>query len=44
MKKRQISLGLNIIAEGVEEEEQIQFLKEKNAILAQGYYFMTDKK
>ncbi|PHA01166.1 GGDEF domain-containing protein [Bacillus pseudomycoides] len=33
------TLGLNVIAEGVEEAEQIQFLKEKNAILAQGYYF-----
>lgn len=33
------TLGLNIIAEGVEDAEQVQFLKEKNAIVAQGYYF-----
>lgn len=33
------TLGLSIIAEGVEKIEQIQFLKDKNAILAQGYYF-----
>ncbi|PGZ11208.1 GGDEF domain-containing protein [Bacillus cereus] len=33
------TLGLNIIAEGVEKAEQIQFLKEKNVKLAQGYYY-----
>ncbi|KEK23370.1 sensor domain-containing protein [Bacillus gaemokensis] len=33
------TLGVNVIAEGVEEAEQIQFLKEKNVLLAQGYYF-----
>lgn len=33
------TLGLNVIAEGVEEIEQIQFLKDKNAVYAQGYYF-----
>ena len=33
------TLGLNVIAEGVEEIEQIQFLKDKNAVYTQGYYF-----
>ncbi|MBE5107796.1 EAL domain-containing protein [Bacillus thuringiensis] len=33
------TLGLNVIAEGVEKVEQIQFLKEKNVKLAQGYYY-----
>lgn len=33
------TLGLNVIAEGVEKAEQIQFLKEKNVKLAQGYYY-----
>ncbi|MGG2016813.1 EAL domain-containing protein [Bacillus sp. S10(2024)] len=33
------TLGLNVIAEGVEYAEQVQFLKEKNALVAQGYYF-----
>ena len=33
------TLGLNVIAEGVESAEQVQFLKEKNALVAQGYYF-----
>ena len=33
------TLGLGVIAEGVEEQKQIQFLKERNATCAQGYYF-----
>ncbi len=33
------TLELNIIAEGVEKKEQIQFLKEKNVKLVQGYYY-----
>ncbi|PFD38446.1 GGDEF domain-containing protein [Bacillus cereus] len=33
------TLGLNVIAEGVEKAEQIQFLKEKNVKLVQGYYY-----
>ncbi|WP_433775508.1 sensor domain-containing protein [Bacillus wiedmannii] len=33
------TLGLNVIAEGVEKIEQIQFLKEKNVKLAQGYFY-----
>ncbi|PGZ73168.1 EAL domain-containing protein [Bacillus sp. AFS029637] len=33
------TLGLNVIAEGVEKVEQIQFLKEKNVKLVQGYYY-----
>ena len=32
------TLELNIIAEGVK-KEQIQFLKEKNVKLVQGYYY-----
>jgi diguanylate cyclase (GGDEF)-like protein/PAS domain S-box-containing protein len=33
------TLGLEVIAEGVEDVEQIRFLKQKNAVYAQGYYF-----
>ncbi|KFN01911.1 GGDEF domain-containing protein [Bacillus clarus] len=33
------TLGLNVIAEGIETAEQVQYLKEKNVFLAQGYYF-----
>ena len=33
------NLGLKVIAEGVEEEIQYQFLKEKNCDEIQGYYF-----
>ncbi|WP_002204545.1 sensor domain-containing protein [Bacillus cereus] len=33
------TLGLNVIAEGVEKAEQIQFLKEKNVKLIQGYFY-----
>ncbi|MGE6314100.1 sensor domain-containing protein [Bacillus cereus] len=33
------TLGLNVIAEGVEKSEQIQFLKEKNVKLVQGYFY-----
>ncbi|MFC9449939.1 EAL domain-containing protein [Bacillus cereus] len=33
------TLELNVIAEGVEKKEQIQFLKEKNVKLVQGYYY-----
>ncbi|MBG9838574.1 MULTISPECIES: GGDEF domain-containing phosphodiesterase [Bacillus cereus group] len=33
------TLGLNVIAEGVEKAEQIQFLKEKNVKFVQGYYY-----
>lgn len=33
------NLGLNIVAEGVEEEAQLQMLKRSNCDLYQGYYF-----
>ncbi|UYX53064.1 EAL domain-containing protein [Bacillus thuringiensis] len=33
------TLGLNVIAEGVEKAEQIQFLKEKNVKIVQGYFY-----
>lgn len=33
------SMGLNVVAEGVETKEQIQFLVEHNCDMMQGYYF-----
>jgi diguanylate cyclase (GGDEF)-like protein/PAS domain S-box-containing protein len=33
------SLGFTVIAEGIENEHQISFLKENNCYLGQGYYF-----
>lgn len=33
------NLDLNVIAEGVETEQQFQFLKDKKCNQAQGYYF-----
>lgn len=33
------NLGLNVIAEGVENQEQIQFLLEKGCVFFQGYFF-----
>ncbi|WP_033542153.1 bifunctional diguanylate cyclase/phosphodiesterase [Planococcus sp. CAU13] len=33
------NLSLNVIAEGVETEEQIAFLKERNCYIMQGFYF-----
>lgn len=32
-------LNLEVIAEGVEKEEQVKFLREKNCYIIQGYYF-----
>lgn len=33
------SMGYEIVAEGVEEDEQVQFFKENDCNIAQGYYF-----
>lgn len=33
------NLSLNVIAEGVETEEQLDFLKERNCYIMQGFYF-----
>ena len=33
------SLGMKTVAEGIEEEEQVNFLAEKGCELIQGYYF-----
>ncbi len=33
------NLGLNVIAEGVEDEEQLKFLMAKNCFFMQGFYF-----
>ncbi len=33
------SIGINLVAEGVEEEEQVEFLKSLNCELAQGYFY-----
>ena len=34
-----LSLGMDIIAEGVEKEEQAEFLKSHGCVEMQGYYF-----
>ena len=33
------NLGLNVVAEGVENEDQLAFLKDKGCRVFQGYYF-----
>jgi EAL domain-containing protein (putative c-di-GMP-specific phosphodiesterase class I) len=33
------SLGIGIVAEGVEQEQQFAFLKSRNCTMMQGYYF-----
>ncbi|MEG1742323.1 MAG: EAL domain-containing protein, partial [Acetivibrio sp.] len=38
------ALGIHIVAEGVEEKEHIDFLKNLNCDMAQGYYFAKPMK
>lgn len=38
------TLGLKVIAEGVEKKEQFEFLKEKDCDEIQGYYFYRPMK
>ena len=38
------SLGLKVIAEGVEEKYQFEYLKEKECDIIQGYYFAKPMK
>ncbi len=38
------SLGIDVVAEGVEEVEQVEYLKKVLCDLVQGYYFSEPKK